>query len=83
MAGDRGHAVELRDDNDQVPGGIAVRYCGTEYAAAEVTYTCPKDGGNLDIVLDFEMLRSKYQPSDILSRLRSIPLALPASAAGC
>jgi len=42
--------------------------CATEYGPTEVTYTCPKDGGNLDIVLDFESLRAKFQPSDITSR---------------
>jgi threonine synthase len=54
-----------------------------EYSPAEVTYTCPKDGGNLDIVLDYETLKTKYQPDDILSRCdpslwRYLPL-LPVS----
>jgi threonine synthase len=33
-----------------------------------VTYTCPKDGGNLDVVLDYNALRQKYQPEDVTSR---------------
>lgn len=48
--------------------GYRCSLCGTEYSPAEVTYTCPKDGGNLDVVLDYETLKSKYQPEDILSR---------------
>jgi threonine synthase len=48
-----------------------------------VTYTCPKDGGNLDVVLDYEAIKDKYQPEDILSRTdpslwRYLPL-LPVS----
>ncbi|MEP6894422.1 MAG: threonine synthase [Chloroflexota bacterium] len=42
--------------------------CRTEYAPDEVTYTCPKDGGNLDVVLDYAAIKAKYQPEDILSR---------------
>ncbi len=34
----------------------------------QVTYTCPKDGGNLDVVLDYAAIAKKYQPEDILSR---------------
>jgi len=48
--------------------GYRCSLCGTEYGPTEVTYTCPKDGGNLDVVLDFEALRAKFQPSDIASR---------------
>jgi threonine synthase len=42
--------------------------CGTEYLPGQVTYTCPKDGGNLDIELDYPAIRKKYQPEDITSR---------------
>jgi len=48
--------------------GYRCSLCGEEYAPAEVTYTCPKDGGNLDVVLDYEAIKSKYKPEDILSR---------------
>ena len=48
--------------------GYQCSLCGTEYGPTEVTYTCPKDGGNLDVILDFEALRAKFQPADILSR---------------
>src|SRR5512142_2785592 len=42
--------------------------CNAEYLPGQVTYTCPKDGGNLDVILDYESIRSKYQPEDITSR---------------
>ena len=48
--------------------GYRCSLCGTEYAPAEVTYTCPKDGGNLDVVLDYKSIRKKFQPEDITSR---------------
>ncbi len=59
--------------------------CGTEYAPGEVTYTCPKDGGNLDVVLDYDSIKAKFQPEDILSRtnpslwryLPLLPVAIP------
>jgi threonine synthase len=48
--------------------GYRCSLCGEQYSPTEVTYTCPKDGGNLDIVLDYESIKSKYKPEDILSR---------------
>jgi threonine synthase len=48
--------------------GYRCSLCKTEYLPGQVTYTCPKDGGNLDVVLDYEYIRKKYQPEDILSR---------------
>jgi len=48
--------------------GYICSLCRTEYAPDEVTYTCPKDGGNLDVVLDYDSIKAKYQPEDILSR---------------
>lgn len=65
--------------------GYRCSLCGTEYAPGEVTYTCPKDGGNLDILLDYEGIKEKYQPDDILSRTDSslwrflplLPVAAP------
>jgi threonine synthase len=63
--------------------GYRCSLCSTEYLPGQVTYTCPKDGGNLDVVLDYEGIRSKYQPEDITSRTdfslwRYLPL-LPVS----
>ncbi|HKG54347.1 MAG TPA: threonine synthase [Anaerolineales bacterium] len=48
--------------------GYRCSLCGEEYSPADITYTCPKDGGNLDIVLDYDSIKSKYKPDDILSR---------------
>ena len=48
--------------------GFRCSLCATEYGPDEVVYTCPKDGGNLDVVLDYEALRVKYTPDDIFSR---------------
>src|SRR6185436_20700027 len=48
--------------------GYICSLCKTEYATDDVTYTCPKDGGNLDVVLDYDSIKSKYTPDDILSR---------------
>jgi len=65
--------------------GYICSLCQTEYAPDEVTYTCPKDGGNLDVVLDYDSIKSKYEAEDILSRtdpslwryLPLLPVALP------
>ncbi len=59
--------------------------CGTEYSPDESTYACPKDGGNLDVLLDYEALKTKYEPEDILSRhdpslwryLPLLPVSMP------
>jgi len=41
--------------------------CGAEYDPGEVTYTCPKDGGNLDIVLDYQTLKEQFTPNRFMS----------------
>ena len=48
--------------------GYKCSLCGTEYLQGQVTYTCLKDGGNLDIVLDVDSIKKKFQPEDITSR---------------
>ena len=48
--------------------GYRCSLCKTEYAPDQVNYTCPQDGGNLDIVLDYASIREKYQAEDITSR---------------
>ncbi len=48
--------------------GYRCSLCGSEYGPEDVTYTCPKDGGNLDVVLDYESIKRKYRPEDITSR---------------
>lgn len=48
--------------------GYVCSICKTEYLPGQVTYTCPKDGGNLDIVLDLDFIQKKYHSEDITSR---------------
>ncbi|MCQ3936095.1 MAG: threonine synthase [Chloroflexi bacterium] len=48
--------------------GYKCSLCGTEYLPGQVTYICPKDGGNLDVILDYDSIRKKFQPEDITSR---------------
>lgn len=48
--------------------GYQCSICGHEYLPGEIQYTCPKDGGNLDIILDYSSLQGRIQPADILSR---------------
>lgn len=45
--------------------GYHCSVCGEEYAPDEVTYTCPEDGGNLDVKLDYEAIRRDSSPSAI------------------
>jgi threonine synthase len=48
--------------------GYRCSLCNTEYLPDQATYTCPKDGGNLDVVLDYDAIRKKFQPEDLLRR---------------
>ena len=48
--------------------GYRCSVCRKEYAPDEVTYTCPLDGANLDVVLDSAAIRRHFQPSDLTSR---------------
>jgi threonine synthase len=64
--------------------GYTCSLCGRNYTPDQVTYNCPADGGNLDVILDYEAIRRKYRPEDITSRAdpsiwRYLPL-LPVSA---
>jgi threonine synthase len=45
--------------------GYRCSICGAEYDPQHEIYTCPKDGGNLDVVLDVESIRSQTQIDDI------------------
>jgi len=42
--------------------GYQCSICGKQYNPDEITYTCPKDGGNLDVVLDYESIRKYIHP---------------------
>jgi threonine synthase len=48
--------------------GYKCSLCGHEFGPDEVTYVCPHDGGNLDVVLDYQAIREKVQISDITSQ---------------
>jgi threonine synthase len=48
--------------------GYCCSICKTEYAFSQLIYTCPKDGGNLDVVMDTVSIRKRYEISDIISR---------------
>lgn len=48
--------------------GYRCSICKTEYEPGQVTYTCLQDGGNLDVILNYEGLKDKYHPEDITSR---------------
>lgn len=39
--------------------------CHKQYAPDEVQYTCPEDGGNLDVILDTAGIRRNYDPQKI------------------
>jgi len=39
--------------------------CNQEYAPDQLQYTCPVDGGNLDVILDYENIRRESSPAKI------------------
>ena len=47
--------------------GYKCSLCGKEYQPQDVTYTCPADGGNLDVVLDFGSLATEKIFKQILN----------------
>ena len=48
--------------------GYRCSICKTEFPFTQAIYTCPKDGGNLDVVLDIATIKRKYEIADITSR---------------
>jgi threonine synthase len=42
--------------------GYRCHRCGREYPPAEIFYTCPEDGANLDVLLDIERIRAETSP---------------------
>ena len=48
--------------------GYRCSICGTEFLPGQVTYTCPRDGGNLDILPDYDYIKKKFHAEDITSR---------------
>jgi threonine synthase len=47
--------------------GYRCSRCGVEYSPDAVTYTCPDDGGNLDVRLDYKRIREEIDPSDLMT----------------
>jgi threonine synthase len=41
--------------------------CGKEFSQDEITYTCPIDGGNLDVILDYASLKKNISPDQIIN----------------
>lgn len=67
--------------------GYRCSLCGAEYTPTQLTYTCPVDGGNLDVIPDYDSIKKKYRPEDIISRRESslwryLPLLTVAEPAG-
>ena len=67
--------------------GYQCSLCGKQYGPEEVTYVCPDDGGNLNVVLDYEGIKKAYSIEDITSSRdtsiwRYLPL-LPVDDPGC
>lgn len=59
--------------------GTQCSVCKTTYTLEEVTYTCPKDGGVLDVILDYAAIQTAVKPEDIwaskdFSMWRYLPL---------
>lgn len=42
--------------------------CNTKFSPADILYACPNCGGNLDVLLDYDAIKQKYQVEDITSR---------------
>ncbi|MEJ2759296.1 MAG: pyridoxal-phosphate dependent enzyme [Anaerolineales bacterium] len=47
--------------------GTQCSICKTTYTLEEVTYTCPKDGGVLDVILDYAAIKVAVTPEDIFA----------------
>jgi threonine synthase len=67
--------------------GYQCSLCGKQYGPEEVTYVCPADGGNLNVVLDYEGIKKNCSIEDITSSRdtsiwRYLPL-LPVDDPGC
>jgi threonine synthase len=48
--------------------GYRCSICGASYSPGEITYTCPKDGSNLDVILDYDQIRRQYTPHSVIDQ---------------
>jgi threonine synthase len=51
--------------------GYRCSLCGTEYTPEQATYTCPKDGGNMDVLLDIPNIRKQFSVTHITSEVEN------------
>ncbi len=51
--------------------GYKCSLCLKEYSPDEITYTCPKDGGNLDVVLDIAGIKKAHPNLDFIKNAES------------
>ncbi|MCE5209693.1 MAG: threonine synthase [Chloroflexi bacterium] len=49
--------------------GYRCSICKREFDPSQVQYTCPYDGGNLDVLFDYDAIRHRYAMDDITSRV--------------
>ena len=49
--------------------GYKCSLCSHDYAPDEVSYTCPSDGGNLDVILDYANINKHFSQHEILKSL--------------
>lgn len=47
--------------------GYQCSLCGKTYSPSEITYTCPVDGGNLDVLLDYAIINKANKKTEIHS----------------
>ncbi len=45
--------------------GYRCSICGQEFGPDDAQYTCPRDGGNLDVILDYDRIRRGISPGDL------------------
>ena len=48
--------------------GYQCSLCDVQYTPSEVTYTCPKDGGNLNVILDITTIQREIQPKNLFTQ---------------
>ena len=61
----------------QVFTGYRCSICGNEYPPEDTMYTCPEDGGILDVLLDYDRLEGKSVAELIISNEESLWRYLP------
>jgi threonine synthase len=47
--------------------GYQCSLCGVHYDLDDIQYTCPADGGNLDVILNYQEIKSRISPANLLS----------------